>query len=65
MAEIEVTTGSLTHKTKGVYRTSWGNKWFSQIRKDGKLYYLGTFKTQEDAAQAFSDASVLLTAKDG
>lgn len=58
--EIEVTTNPDTHKVRGVYRTSWGNRWFSQIRRGGKLHYLGTFQTREEAAAAYSEAASLL-----
>jgi len=34
-----------------VYRTSYGNRFFSQIRSRGKLHYLGTFGTPEEASE--------------
>lgn len=37
---------------RGVYRTSYGNRWFGQIRRRGKLYYLGTFPSPEEASEA-------------
>lgn len=39
-------------KPRGVYRTSYGNRWFGQIRRKGKLYYLGTFASEEEASEA-------------
>lgn len=36
----------------GAHKTS-GGKWMSQIRIDGKLTYLGTFKSREDAREAY------------
>lgn len=56
----EVTTDSVRGMDRGVYRTSWGNRWFSQIRRGGKLHYLGTFQTKEEAAAAYLEASSLL-----
>lgn len=47
-------------KLKGVYRTSWGNRFFAQIRRNGKLHYLGTFDDEEKAAAAYESASRLL-----
>ena len=47
-------------KPKGVYRTSWGNRWFAQIRRNGKLRYLGTFEDVESAAAAYDAAARLL-----
>jgi hypothetical protein len=43
--------GSETKK-RGVYRTSYGNRWFAQIRRKGKLHYLGTFATESEASEA-------------
>ena len=56
----EVTTPPVTNKNRGVYRTSWGNRWFAQIRRAGKLHYLGTFPTPEKAAEAYTRAAELL-----
>jgi hypothetical protein len=39
-------------EARGVYRTSYGNRWFAQIRRRGKLHYLGTFATQDEASEA-------------
>ena len=47
MSEVDTPT-----KRRGVYRTSYGNRWFAQIRRRGKLYYLGTFLTEEEASEA-------------
>ena len=56
-------TGMKPHvsKPKGVYRTSWGNRWFAQIRRKGKLHYLGTFNDKESAAAAYESAAKLLS----
>ena len=50
-----------TSKPKGVYRTSWGNRWFAQIRRNGKLHYLGTYEDEEKAAAAYESAAKLLS----
>lgn len=39
-------------KKRGVWRTSYGNRWFAQIRRQGKLHYLGTFATEDEASEA-------------
>ena len=41
----------------GVYRTTWGNRLFVQVRRKGKLYYLGTHETVEAAVEA-RDAAI-------
>lgn len=46
-------------KLKGVYKKRSG-KYQSQISKNGKLHYLGTFMTSEDAHQAYKDAALEL-----
>jgi len=52
-------TGS-TSKYKGVsFRTS-ANRWQSTIKTNGKIKWLGTFKTQEEAAMAYDSASIEL-----
>lgn len=38
------------HK-RGAYKS--GNSWSSQIRLDNKFFYLGSFKTKDDAQQAY------------
>lgn len=40
---------------KGV--TQQGKRWKAQLRKDGKLYYLGYYSTEEDAAIAYDIAA--------
>lgn len=52
----EVTNPEGDSVVRGVYRTSWGNRWFAQIRSRGKRYYLGTYESREDAAQAVLEA---------
>jgi hypothetical protein len=36
------------------------NKWRAQIKKDGKVKYLGTFNKQEEAARAYNIAATSL-----
>ena len=49
-----------TSKYKGVYLLKQSNNWCSQITKKGKIEYLGTFKTQEDAAKAYDKVALEL-----
>ena len=46
---------SNTSGYKGV--TQRGDKWIAQIAANGKGRYLGTFKSKEDAAIAYAEAS--------
>jgi hypothetical protein len=52
----EVTSSDGDPLIRGVYRTSWGNRWFAQIRSQGKRYYLGTYESREEAAKAVLEA---------
>jgi hypothetical protein len=42
---------------KGVAWDGRCNKWFAQIRKDGKITYLGTFDTPKAAHEAYVEAA--------
>lgn len=42
----------------GVYRTSWGNRWWSTIRVNGRPTYLGTFSSPREAAEAYDAAAL-------
>ena len=55
MAEV-ATNDDPTHQDReslpvGVYRTTWGNRFFVQIRHKRVLYYLGTHETVEAAVE--------------
>ena len=41
---------------KGVHQWR-SDRWTAQIRADGKRYYLGSFKTPEEARMAYADAA--------
>lgn len=42
---------------RGVYRTSWGNRYFASIYHAGRSTHLGTFNTAEEAAAAYDKAA--------
>lgn len=43
-------------RPKGVYRTSWGNTWWSMVTHQNKRIYLGTFSSPEAASAAYEQA---------
>lgn len=45
---------------KGVYKHSVNNRWIAQIRKAGKTEYLGSFKTEKEAALTYNRRAVEL-----
>jgi hypothetical protein len=45
---------------RGVYLTSWGNRWQAAIQYGGKRRYLGTYSTQESAARAYDREALSL-----
>lgn len=47
-----------TSKYKGVSRA--GKKWKSQVAKDYKIHYIGTFETEEKAAEAYNKKALNL-----
>ena len=45
---------------KGAYRKHGRKNWYSEIRSDGARHYLGSFKTEIEAHNAYVNASKLL-----
>jgi hypothetical protein len=43
-----------------LHRRKCGDRWTVKIKCDGKVFYLGSFSSLEDAAMAFEGASLLL-----
>jgi len=41
---------------RGVYRRKKSRKYIAQVRKNGKVHHLGTFKTPEEAYEAYKKA---------
>ena len=41
-------------KFKGVVRSKTAKKWVAQARLNGKMHYIGTYKTEKAAAQAYN-----------
>jgi hypothetical protein len=52
----EVGTTPAAPLPRGVSRTAWGNRYFVQIRRNGKRHYLGTFETPEEAGAVYEQA---------
>ncbi|NBZ97037.1 MAG: hypothetical protein EBR40_11550 [Proteobacteria bacterium] len=48
-------------RPKGVYKTCWGNTWWSMIQHNKQRIYLGTFASPEAAADAYRLAKERLT----
>lgn len=46
--------------TKGTYKPSASKSWYAEITYKNKRYYLGCFKTRDEANAAFVDAKELL-----
>jgi hypothetical protein len=44
-------------RLKGAFFDARQNRWFSSIKMDGKSYYLGSFSNEEEAHQAYVEAS--------
>ena len=42
---------------RGVYRSSWGNTFYSMIQHNKKRHYLGSFDSEEDALEAYRAAA--------
>lgn len=47
-------------KYKGVSKCSEANRWQSQIKLSGKIFYLGIFKDEIDAAKAYDTKAIEL-----
>lgn len=45
---------------RGVWRTSWGNRWQAGIYRAGERYHLGTHEDAESAARAYDTAAIAL-----
>lgn len=45
-------------KYNGVCWHKSNNKWAAQLKKNGKVYSLGCFKNEEDAAKAYNEAAI-------
>ena len=48
---------------RGVYAHSGAHTFFAQIRRAGKLHYLGTRDTVEEAAQLYEEARIYFDGK--
>ena len=47
--------GNCTSKFKGVCWHKAANKWYASIQKDKRIYYLGVFEIEIDAAKAYNE----------
>lgn len=52
--------GKVTSKYKGVWYRSDRKKWTSQIRANGKVYFIGDFDNEHEAALAWNNKSMKL-----
>lgn len=51
---------NLKSKYKGVWRQKGCNNFFSSVMKDGKKFYLGSFKTEREAGLAYDKKAIEL-----
>ncbi len=49
---------TVTHRYKGIRKKGGGAAWEALIKVDGKMKYLGRYKTQEEAGSAYNKAAV-------
>jgi len=54
------TTTKTTSKFKGVWKNAKEKKWRAVIKKNGIVYQLGSFQTEEEAAEAYNKKAVEL-----
>jgi AP2 domain len=54
---VEKRHGNFTSQYKGVYHHGRNQRWIAQIKIDGRAKYLGSFVSEEAAAQAYDEAA--------
>jgi hypothetical protein len=57
----KATTNPARDLPRGVYRTSWGNRFVAEVTKDGQRFYLGTYADADDASTARAEAVAQLS----